>query len=237
MQQETKSNIWQVFDTLCVWLFNLSGTWKIKEGQKKHEDTASRIIWGLWQDKWISHGKVRFPECVSLGNGNRGVCVRRVTSTQVTSQQQSDPAVSVLTALLITVRTEDGLGELFCMWGVSYRILTSHFTSLLFFSLSAHNRAGALLCAPLVFLSYQLVIEKPVTQTQGRGFFISCRSIYNLEESLILTIHKKSEKQGRWSPRWNTSWYKFTSSWEVQDRNVTFPSLLLFSTAFVCLSA
>lgn len=150
MQQETKSNIWQVFDTLCVWLFNLSGTWKIKEGQKKHEDTASRIIWGLWQDKWISHGKVRFPECVSLGNGNRGVCVRRVTSTQVTSQQQSDPAVSVLTALLITVRTEDGLGELFCMWGVSYRILTSHFTSLLFFSLSTQQSWSTALCSSCV---------------------------------------------------------------------------------------
>lgn len=139
-----------VFDTLCVWLFNLSGTWKIKEGQKKHEDTASRIIWGLWQDKWISHGKVRFPECVSLGNGNRGVCVRRVTSTQVTSQQQSDPAVSVLTALLITVRTEDGLGELFCMWGVSYRILTSHFTSLLFFSLSTQQSWSTALCSSCV---------------------------------------------------------------------------------------
>lgn len=139
-----------VFDTLCVWLFNLSGTWKIKEGQKKHEDTASRIIWGLWQDKWISHGKVRFPECVSLGNGNRGVCVRRVTSTQVTSQQQSDPAVSVLTALLITVRTEDGLGELFCMWGVAYRILTSHFTSLLFFSLSTQQSWSTALCSSCV---------------------------------------------------------------------------------------
>lgn len=63
---------------------------------------------------------------------------------------------------------------------------------LLFFPPWTCKRAGALTCAPLVFspLSADNRIRETSDTNLRKRLFISCRSIYDLEESLILTIHK-----------------------------------------------